>query len=103
MARVVLFPGFIMHIICVLFFLLLQAEPETRTRVQVVYLGNALRSQKRGGGKSKTGKRKSQCNSVFQGHCWEHWDLNYTGIVKYAQNTSKNFPVKGQEAGIIIL
>lgn len=48
-----------MHIICVLFFLFLQAEPETKTRVQVVYFGNALRSQKRGSGKSKTGERKS--------------------------------------------
>lgn len=103
MARVILFPGFIMHTICVLFFLLLQAEPETRTRVQVVYLGNALKSQERGGTKNKTGKRKSQCKSVFQGHCWEHWDLNYTGIVKHVEHTSKNFPVKGQEAGVFIL
>ena len=54
-------------------------------------------------GKNKTGKRKSQCKSVFQGLYWEHWDLNYTGIVKQVQNTSKNFPVRGQEAGVFIL
>lgn len=43
-AIVVLFPGFIIHIICVLVLLLLQAELETRTRVQGVYLGSDLKN-----------------------------------------------------------
>lgn len=90
-AIVVLFPGFIIHIICVLVLLLLQAELETRTRVQGVYLGSDLKNHEWGIGESEAGNRKDQYKSVFQGHCWDHWDLNCTGIVKHVQNTSKNF------------
>ena len=79
------------------------SRPRDKNQSPSSYLGNALKSQERGGGKNKTGKRKSQCKSVFQGLYWENWDLNYTGIVKQVQNTSKNFPVRGQEAGVFIL
>lgn len=63
MAIVVLFPGIIIYVIYIL--LPLKTEPETRTRVQVAYLGGDLKNQEWRAGESEVGKKKSQYKSVL--------------------------------------
>uniref|UniRef100_A0ABI7YLM0 Uncharacterized protein n=1 Tax=Felis catus TaxID=9685 RepID=A0ABI7YLM0_FELCA len=50
----------------------------------------------------KQEREKVSIRVFCQCHYWEHWDLNFTGIVIHLQNTSQNFPAKGQESGALI-
>lgn len=59
-------------VFCSWFSLTQKVEPETGALMQVVYLGNNLRSQKKGRERTKDGRRESQQRGTwYGGRCWE--------------------------------
>lgn len=58
-----------------------------------------LRIRHEGVVRVKQRREKVNIRVLCQGHCWELWDLSFTGIVRHVHSTSQNFQLKNRKLG----